>query len=324
MMPLRPLLLLLALLSFLPALETQRVVDTTLEQVSLPLLQEARQAAAELQTTLTAGDTDSAQAAYVEAVLAWQRVQPALLGPAANQRLMVAFRPTRAERGLRTLRGVDVANIHGAVQDLGAAYRGLPTIGWLLDGPLDERRRAYASAAAAAVVTDLQAMLATWNDTTAERRLGMVAGTGAVDMATATPQEALDALFNRVLQALGMMIKDHFEKADDSAEPLAELYGVAAVVALLRGIEQTLEAGILPLADQRQPGSATTTRAALQEARAAAAALATHGSLVRARAENPAGWNALFEALRALRVQLKTQVAGALGTAVYFGDSDGD
>jgi predicted lipoprotein len=201
----------------------------------------------------------------------------------------------------------------------------------LTTGTAADRRRAYLAAAAALLATEAAALDGAWRDDFIVR-VSDIGGAGPY----ATVKDATDDVVNEMV-FLAELVADTklgkpMGKASGGAPQLDLVQSAPSdgaiddMLANLRGIraayEGTGSGGLGALVDRGSPATGRRVRAELAAAEAAVAAIPRpFAAAVAARApEVDAAW----EATRALRLTLATEVIAVLGATLSFNDNDGD
>jgi predicted lipoprotein len=278
----------------------------------------------------TAAALAGAQEAWRSAAVAYDRTRPGAVGPAMERRLMSAVRfPARPDAIDELLDGTEALTPE-ALDDQGAAVRGLGAaeVALFADGaaslgtPAGARRCEYLTS-----VTELAAVAARevsddWSTHEGEGFPSM--GDDADEVS-----ELLNEVINRVRELDEKGLRDL--AAAESLEDLPEGrldgpagYAMAERRALMAGIADLVGVDGLGLATLVAARSAETAER-LEEATAAAdVAMAVLSDSVAESFAQADDVQIAADALAELKVVLATEVASQLGVTITFSDSDGD
>ncbi len=341
--------------------ERRMALRETTERVILPTYVELGARTAELSQQLdelraapAAVDLSVVRQAYLDARVPWEESQAFAFGPAADLHAEAGIDQSpidasKLEAELASESELSVKYVRG----LGANKRGLHAIEYLLfpadDGELEaalladdtagERRRQFLSAAGQVVADSAGALLAAW-DPEAGDYAGKFTRPGGPDSVATTVQAGLDTLLNEavVLSEVVANVKlgaplgaTKGGKIDPSAQE-SERSGATSsdLLANLRGLrnlylasrDEALAPSLSALVHGRSPSADLHARAALSDAEAALQAMPE--PFTRALQESPESVTAAYEAVKALKRVLATEVLGTLGASLKFSDNDGD
>jgi predicted lipoprotein len=271
-----------------------------------------------------------AQEAWRSATAAYSRTRPGAVGPAMERRLMSAVHfPARAGAIEDLLAGTEALTPE-ALDDQGAAVRGLAAaeVALFAEGsaslgtPAGTRRCEYLTS-----ITDLAAAAAQevaddWSTHEGEGFPSM--GDDADEVA-----ELLNEVVNRVreLDEKGLRDLAAADSLDDVPDGRLDgpgSYAMAERRALMDGVADLIgvdEPGLAALVADRSADTAERLEVATAEAAEAMGALADS---VAESFEQPDEVQAAADALAELKVILATEVASQLGVTITFSDSDGD
>lgn len=325
--------------------------------VALPTFTDfaARADALAAATTALAGDPDAgtlsaAQSAWADAHAAWKEAEVLDFGPVAERSLdaLVDRWPSDAAKVEAILAGgapIDAA----LVDDTGADARGLPALELLLFAP--EALADLTTAADAARRRDLVAALGqdvalraheiaeVWSELPDGFALDLLeAGTGSERYETA--KSAVDVLVNQIVFTAELVLDGKLgrpagKKNGGTPQPTlvearASGRSLAAIAANLRGIEAVWSCargerhgvGLADLVGARSAAARESAQADLDAARDAVEAVPE--PLDRAVIDDPAAVEAAYQAVRAVRERMATEVVALLGATLTFNDNDGD
>ncbi len=239
------------------------------------------------------------------------------------------------------------------LRTLGANKRGLHAIEYLLfpadDATLEasllaadetgERRRRFASAAARLVADNVDALLTAWepNNGGYARRFSEP---GGPDSVSGDVQAGLDTLLNEAVVLSEIIANVKLGKplgaaTGGSIDPSAQeseraQASVSDMSSNLRGIRNlyfgardgSAEPSLTTLVRAKSPGADLHAREALDAADAALRAIPEPFTL--ALDESPETVRAAYDAIKALKRALATEVLSSLGASLKFSDNDGD
>ena len=320
--------------------EVDEVLQGIADDVIVPSYEALGSGLADLETATAAlceapstASLDAARSAWLDAVTAWQGTRAAGVGPALDERLMsdVAFAARPHVIRLLLERGdpVDVA----AIDDEGAAARGLYAVEEALfgegadelTGPQGARRCEYASSVATLAADAAEPIVERW--TSGEAGQELVAGLDgdAQSSVAALANEAthrleeLDAMGLRDLaEASGPGELDETRRGGAADLRLADRKALLAGVSALVGDGTTRLSALVAAKD-----ADTAERLVAAQAKADDAVSALPDSVTEAF-EDPEAIEAAATAVADLKVLVSTEVASKLGVTITFSDSDGD
>jgi predicted lipoprotein len=239
------------------------------------------------------------------------------------------------------------------VRGLGANKRGLHAIEYLLfpeddaereaallaDDTAGERRRRFASVAAQIVADNAEALRAAWDPEIGaySRRF---AEPGKPDSVSVNVQAGLDTLLNEAVvlsevianvklgKPLGSATGGEIDvSAQESERAGASLSDIASNLRGIRNIYfgargDDVEPNLSQLVRNKSPSADLHARAALDAAAAAVAAIPE--PFTDALNDSPETVTAAYDAMKALKRVLATEVLSSLGASLKFSDNDGD
>lgn len=294
-----------------------------------------------------------ARDAWKKARRAWKISDAFLFGPADDLSTTGGIIDTAADIAkVEELAVADSPLDAAAINRLGANLRGFAGIEVLLFDPsIDDgallakftaggRRGALAALLATDLRTKVEAVATAWSSPPTEYGKALSqAGRGSA--VYAAERQGVDAVVNALIAAAEVLIAIQLAKPlgidKTPAVPAPELVesprsdaSVDDLLAVLDGIEmvylgQRGDAKGLPLADavaDRNPSADTTLRTSLASAKTAVRAIV--GPLRTAVVSQRDSVIAAHTAVREVKRCLASEVAGALGTSVGFGVTDGD
>ncbi len=341
--------------------ERRVALRQTTEQVILPTYAELAQRSRELSSLLeelesapAQADLDTIRQAYLDTRPALEQAEAFAFGPAAEQRATVALDQTpidtaKVEAELASDAELSVAHLRA----LGANKRGLHAIEYLLfpaddeelsaallaDDTIGQRRRQFASGAASIVADKADQLYQAWAP-----EFGNYAGRfsqpGAPDSVQSNVQAGLDTLLNQAVvlsevvanvklgKPLGLdtggkvdVTAQESERAGASLTDIrANLHGIRNVYLGTR--DGSSATSLSSLVHAKSPSADADARAALAEVEAALASIPE--PLTLALREAPETVTDAYEATKALKRVLATEVLGTLGASLKFSDNDGD
>jgi putative iron-regulated protein len=239
------------------------------------------------------------------------------------------------------------------VRGLGANKRGLHAIEYLLfpegdaeleaallaDDVAGERRRQFASVAAQIVADNAEALRAAWDP-----QMGgysrQFAEPGRLDSVSVNVQAGLDTLLNEAVvlseiianvklgKPLGSATGGNIDvTAQESERAGASLSDMASNLRGIRNIyygarDDSVEPNLSLLVRAKSPSADLHAREALDAAAAAVAAIPE--PFADALNESPETVTAAYDAMKALKRVLATEVLSSLGASLKFSDNDGD
>lgn len=288
------------------------------------------------------GDLAAAQASWEATMTAWQASSAFGIGPVTMDRLGSSISwPPDAEDVYDTLDAVeadpDLVVDADYVHDLGSNRRSLGAIEILLfdpwppAGPELDRRCDLVVAMTADVSRAAAEVAARWETTYGPEM-------AAADNDTFMRQQAvIDALVNRhgelsesiQVGRLGTPLGEKTEGVPqpDTVQSTRSAFARAEIVAALRGMAQIYTGvdggpGLNDAIRRRQPSLVTELEAAFDAAIAAVEAI--EDPLHVAVVDHPEQVRAAFDAVRAVKLLMTTDVANVLGVTRTFSDNDGD
>lgn len=278
---------------------------------------------------------EGARTAWREAIDAWQGTRAAGVGPALDERLMsdvgFAARPRVIQLLLEGEEPVDVP----ALEQEGAAAKGLYAIEEALFGDGSDElastsaagtRRCTYAIAVATLATEAAAPVAnawTGGDAVEQFESGLDGG----------PRSSIDAVVDELAHRLeeidAMVLRDlaaaeGLDDLDESRRGGAADHRLADRAALLAGISAAIGDGTTGISALVAADDADLAARLVAAQRAADDAMAALPASVTDAFEDPDAVAEAAEAVAALKVLLSTEVASQLGVTITFSDSDGD
>lgn len=343
-----------------PHVDTGPVLADLTENVLLPAhasLHAETVALRDAVAALSPSPTDAllarAQDAWRAAHRAWRRSDAFRFGPVERASLApsIEYFPASGDKIEAAIAGAG-AITEAAVEAGGSNARGFMALEYLLfdeaggaavlaklDGEAGARRRAYTEVVARLLAGKTEALARAWA-LDGENFGAQVTTAGRGSDAFSTQKAAVDELVNRVIFAAELVVGTKIGKpagkqsggapqpkleesprSDNSAaDILATLEGARAVYT--GTLDDRAGQGIAVLVRARNPALDERVAAAFEDAFAKVAALPRpyRSALVE---QHPAVDEA-YQATRALKNLLASEVAGALGTTLKFNDNDGD
>ncbi len=303
----------------------------------------------------TAETLASAQKAWRAAKKAWHRTDAFAFGPAVDKASAagVFYWPTNPATIEATIAGADTLD-DAALARLGANAKGLAALEYVLfdstggdaavltalagDGA-PSRRRTFAALVASAVQKRTAELLNAWSPT-GENFAKEVSAAGAGSAKYAAQKSAVDDIVNFMIFAAETVVRARLAKpigkeAAGVAQPQLEESSrsdasLDDMKAALEGVESVYTGayggvtgnGVFALITARNPDLDTRVRAALTAAKASIAAVPP--PMRTALQGDRVTLDAAYTATNALKRLLATEVASVLGSALQFGDNDGD
>jgi len=345
----------------LPDGERRVALRGATDQVIVPTYQELSVRSAELSALLDellsspgSADLEATRQAYLDVRAPLQEAGAFGFGPSAELHSPAVLDQApvdlaKVDAELASEKELTVAHL----RTLGANKRGLHAIEYLLfpadDADLEaalraddlsgERRRQFASSAAQIVADGAAKLLAGWDDETSgyARRFSEP---GAPDSVSKSVQAGLDTLLNEAVVEtelianvkLGMPLGASTGGTVDPSAQESERAeaSVTDMLASLRGIRNiyfgsrdgVAEPCLSTLVRAKNASADQHARAALADAEAAL--LAIPAPFSQALEESPETAQAAYDALKALKRVLATEVLSSLGASLKFSDNDGD
>jgi len=339
--------------------ERRVALRSTTEQVILPTYQELSDRSAELAALLaelaahpSETNLDEVRQAYADARAPLEEAQAFGFGPAADLHATAGLdqAPTDTAKLDSELASQKELTVE-YVADLGANKRGLHAIEYLLfpadadvdaalmaDDTAGERRRQFLSSAADVVAAKAAELLAAWQPEQGDYS-GRFTQPGGPDSASTTVQAGLDTLLNETVvlcevmanvklgRPLGITTGKVDPSAQESERSGLSLDDLRSNLSGIRNIylgsrDGTQGSSLSRLVHGKSPSTDLHARTALADAEAALAAVPD--PLTRALSDAPESVNAAYDAVRALKRVLATEVLGTLGASLKFSDNDGD
>jgi putative iron-regulated protein len=345
----------------LPDGDRRVALQGTTERVILPTHEELRQRTSELSTLLDELASDPASAdlaatrqAYVDVRGPLEEAEAFAFGPAEDLGSFQALDSAPVDTAkIDAELAADTELDAAQVGRLGTNKRGLHAIEYLLfpadDAALEaalmaddltgERRRQFASAAGQLVKSGAGELEQAWDPENGgyARRFSEP---GGADSVSRDVQAGLDTLLNETVvlseavanvklgKPLGTATGGKVEPAAQESERAAA--SVSDMRANLRGIrnvyfgarDDSQVVGLSSLVRAKSPSADANARAALADAEAALRAIPE--PFGQALLESPELVTAAYEAIKALKRVLATEVLGTLGASLKFSDNDGD
>lgn len=345
----------------LPDGERRVALKGATEQVILPTYQELSARSDELASLLddlvsspATADLEATRQAYLDVREPLQEAGAFGFGPAVELHSSAALDQSpldtaKLEAELASERELTVAQL----RKLGANKRGLHAIEYLLfpaddadveaalmaDDLSGERRRQFVSSAAQIVAASASELLNAWDP----ERGGFArrfSEPGSPDSVSSSVQAGLDTLLNEAVvltelianvklgKPLGAATGGKIEPAAQESERAGA--SVTDMLASLRGIrnvyfgsrEGIAEPSLSTLVHAKNAAADVHARAALADAEAAL--LAIPEPFTDALKDSPETAQAAYDALKALKRVLATEVLSSLGASLKFSDNDGD
>jgi putative iron-regulated protein len=332
------------------------VAVPTLVQLS-ERVDELEAASVALASEPTEANLEAARDAWREARDPWTRNLIFGFGPVTDDRLDAAIdQPVDVNRIQEVLDG-DAAIDLSAVVALGANKKGFHTLEFLLfvdpegttaltslaaDDVPGDRRRDYVSGVAGALAESVHALEDAWSppDRSSQGYIDRLTRPGAKDSAFDSVQSALDAIVNQTVFLAELVTNARLGKPlgnESGGEPRPELEespwadaSVSDMQGALTGIRNayfgTLTGkpgrGLSALVAARSPGADRRVQSSLNDALEKVSAIPRPYRI--AVTEERDAVQAAYEAVRALRRNLATEVVGVLGATLKFNDNDGD
>ena len=345
----------------LPDGERRVALRGATEQVIVPTYTQLAQRTAELASLLDAlasaptdADLVAIRQSYLDARAPLQESAAFGFGPAEELHAVAAMDqspidPAKVDAELASANDLTPEHLRA----LGANKRGLHAIEYLLfpdrDPNVDaaltardlagQRRRQFASVAGQLVADSAEALRAAWDPEMGgyARRFDEP---GGPDSVSSSVQAGLDTLLNETVVLSELIVKAKLGKplgtatggklepaAQESERAGASLSDIASNVRGIRHIyfgarRGSAEPNLASLVRAKSPSADLHARAALDAADAALGAVP--GSLTQALGDAPETVTAAYEAIKALKRVLATEVLSSLGASLKFSDNDGD
>lgn len=341
--------------------ERRLALRETTERVILPTYAELNTRAAELASLLEElemspadADLSATRQAYLDVRAPWEESQAFGFGPAADLHAQAGIDQSPIDTSKLEAELASESTLSDKyVRNLGANKRGLHAIEYLLfpadDAELEAallrddvaggRRRRFVSAAGRVVADNAGALLAAWDPEQGDYA-GRFSKPGGPESVAADVQSGLDTLLNETVvvsevvanvklgEPLGASSGGKIDPAAQESERsgatrgdlLANLRGMRNVYFASR--EQASQVSLSSLVHGRSPATDRHARAAFADADAALRAMPE--PFTRALEESPESVQAAYDAVKALKRVLATEVLGSLGASLKFSDNDGD
>lgn len=339
--------------------ERRVALRSTTEQVILPTYQELSDRTSDLAALLADlaahpvdANLDEVRQAFADARAPLEEAQAFGFGPAADLHATAGLdqAPTDTAKLDTELASQKELTVE-YVGNLGANKRGLHAIEYLLfpadsdvdaalvaDDTAGERRRQFLSAAADVVAAKAAELLAAWQPEHGDYS-GRFSEPGGPDSASTTVQAGLDTLLNETVvlcevmanvklgKPLGVMTGKVDPSAQESERSQLSLSDLRSNLRGVRNIylgsrDGTPGNSLSALVHGKSPSTDAHARTALADAEAALAAIPE--PLTSALEDSPESVNVAYEATKALKRVLATEVLGTLGASLKFSDNDGD
>lgn len=302
----------------------------------------------------TASGLAAAREAWKAARRTWKKTDAFLFGPAADLAIVGGVIDTAADLAkVEALVSATTPLDAAAIAKLGANERGFPAIEALLFDPAKDdaatlalfeqeggRRAQLVALLAADLVAKIDAVRDAWAPGAGDYG-GQLARAGRGSTVFPAERQGIDAVVNGLIAAAEVLIALRLAKPlgidKTPAVPAPELVesprsdvSIDDILAVLDGIDEVYfgHSGALtglPLADavaDRSPSADDRMRLAMEKAKEAVRAI--QGPLRTAVVDRRDSVVAAHVAVREVKRTLTTDVAGALGTSVGFGVTDGD
>ncbi|RYZ07720.1 MAG: hypothetical protein EOO73_10315 [Myxococcales bacterium] len=341
--------------------ERRVALGQTTEQVILPTYAELRDRSAELAALLeelaaapAEGDLSAIRAAYLDVRSPLEEAEAFAFGPAADSSATAALDqfpidPAKIDAALSSDAELSVKYL----RSLGANKRGLHGIEYLLfpaedselEGallspePSGERRRQYAASAARIVAEEAEELHDAWAPEGGDYA-GKFSRPGAEESVSSNVQAGLDTLLNETVvlteaianlklgKPLGVTTGGTIDPAAQESERASA--SLSDMLANLRGIRNvylgtrdgSVGTSLSSLVHAKSASVDVRVRTAIEEAEAAVRAVPE--PFTTALERHPAAVQAAYDAAKALKRVLATEVLGTLGASLKFSDNDGD
>lgn len=311
---------------------------------------------AALSTSPSADTLSSAQAAWRDARASWERTEAFRFGPAETKSIpkTINFWPVSTDKIDQAIAGSSEISA-AAIEALGANATGFLAIEYLLfDAPgqgdagvlvklttdaLAERRRAYVAAVAQSIKGKSAELLRSW-EPSGENFAKEVMEAGQSGTVYPSAKSAIDQIVNSASFAAELVTntkigtpfgnKTGGTPAFDQEETPRSDNSIADMVATMEGV-RSIYSGTYGAADGEGISDLVRAKSASLDDRVVAGlndSLAKIGAIPppfrTAIVDHRDAVQAAYEASRAVKNTLTTEVAGALGTTLKFNDNDGD
>lgn len=343
--------------------DTRPVLVALTNNVILPTLRDLDaktgvlvERATALSTSPSAESLASAQAAWRDARAAWERTEAFRFGPAETKSIpkTINFWPVNTDKIDQAIGGSSPLSA-SAIEALGANATGFLAVEYLLfDAPgegdagvlaklttdaLAERRRAYVVAAAESIKGKSAELLRSW-DPSGENFAKEVMEAGQAGTVYPSAKSAIDQIVNSASFAADLVTgskigvpfgnKTGGTPAFDQEETPRSDNSIADMIATMEGV-RSIYSGVYGAVDGEGISDLVRAKSASLDDRVVTGlegALAKIGEIPppfrTAIVDHRDAVQAAYEASRAVKNTLTTEVAGALGTTLKFNDNDGD
>ena len=345
----------------LPDGERRVALEGTTELVILPTHVELSERCADLSSLLdelasdpAAADLSAIRDAYLGTRDPLEEAQAFAFGPATDLRTFNTIDLGPADTAkIDAELSSDVELTPQHLRTLGADKRGLHAIEYLLfpaddpeveaallaDDVSGERRRQFASVAAQLVAVGALELQRAWDPENGDYA-GRFSQPGAADSVATSVQAGLDTLLNETVVLSEIMANVKLGKplgtatggksdpaAQESERAAASLSDMLGNLRGMRNIylgtrDDTPAPSLSSLVHAKSPSTDLHARTALADAEAAVRAIPE--PLGRALVDSPETVTAAYDACKALKRVLATEVLGTLGASLKFSDNDGD
>jgi len=301
-----------------------------------------RDAAQALEASPGADTLTRAQDAWRAARKAWRQADAFRFGPVESKNITggIDFWPANGEKIEAIIAGADAISAE-SLEVGGANLRGFMALEFLLfdaeggnaavlDKLSAERRRLYVASLARHLKGKTEILLRAW-DPAGENFAAQVTGAGQGSAAYPTQKAAVDELVNRMIFAAelvaGTKIATPLAKKNggvvqlDQEETPRSDNSIADIQASMDGV-RSIYGGLGKLVRAKNPALDGRVVAGLDEAQSKVASLPR--PFRSALSDQPFAVETAWQAVRASKNTMSTEVASVLGTTLKFNDNDGD
>ncbi len=311
-------------------------------------------AASALRDAPTAATLATAQSAWREAMKAWRRTDAFAFGPVVTRSSQagIDFWPANGATIESTLSGTSTLDDAGIAQ-LGGNVKGLAAVEYVLfdstngdasvltalSGDAGLRRRTFTALIASALEKRTAELFNAW-DAAGENFTKEITSAGSGSAAYGSQKAAVDDIVNYMIFAIESVVRARLAKpigkeSGGVAQPALEESprsdaSLDDMLATIAGVESVYVGsyggatgpGVSALITARNVDLDTRVRAAIANAKAVLAAVTP--PMRTALLGDKTALEAAYEGVNALKRLLATEVASILGSALQFGDNDGD